>query len=228
MRRLVGGRHPKTIIPTLTVGGIDLAQRFDHSAFSLVTVTMMPDGPLYKLRFMERLPVGLPYHQQVGHFADRLARYGERLETPGRINLDISGVGRPVGEMLAERVDGNRWALQFCTIAAGWKVTPPGPLPPLRWPFLGPSGIPPRPDPFRSSWRVPASMPATPHERVIGKSHLVITLQKIVQQHRLEAARRARRYLAPLVDELSRSGVRWSRMVRSVPGLAAVPMTTWW
>lgn len=207
LRRLISGRHPEDVVPTLTVAGIDLAQRHDHPAFALVTATLMPDGVFWKLRHMERLPVGMAYHKQVEHFAVLLARFGQRLEAPGLINLDVSGVGRPVGEDLADAIDGNRWALQFCTIIAGWRVTPPGLLPRLRWPFLGPSAVPPPPDPFaralgRPARAMPGPVYATPHERVVGKSALVIGLQKVVQQQRLTAPARRRRYLTAMAEEL--------------------------
>ena len=57
--------------------------------------------PLYRIRHLERLPLGKPYPEQVRAVMDRLDREPLRSARP-RILLDYTGVGRPVYDLFQE------------------------------------------------------------------------------------------------------------------------------
>lgn len=117
--------------------GIDVGQRRDPTAVCVAEVLeqiqtpdpTMPWGELttmtvYTVRFLERLPLGMPYPR----IADRLAQIAEgvRYKMPDaviRLYVDQTGVGAPVVDQLREKI---AHPLVGVTLAAGERLTVSG------------------------------------------------------------------------------------------------------
>lgn len=81
------------------VCGIDLGQASDFTAISVVQPARVAvDKTEYRVRWLERIPLGTSYPEQVAHIKQLL----ERDELAGRTEViaDATGVGRPVIDML--------------------------------------------------------------------------------------------------------------------------------
>jgi hypothetical protein len=188
--------------------GIDLAARRDHSALAVTQVRWPHPGDVqHVLVGARRLPLGVPYRQQADTFAGLLRGFQRKLTGPGRVAVDVTGVGRPVAELLSERIDGRYWGVDFVTLTPGEKVDPPGPLPTSRWP--GPDAIDAAPVPryadtlARILGREDRRPTPTPHERSVSKMMLVSRLQYVVQSRRFKAPGvREHGVLQQLADEL--------------------------
>jgi hypothetical protein len=113
--------------------GFDLGQISDYTAIAVLRRPRVPTGttrelrrPAYELPYLERLPLGTSYPEVVQHML-RL------LNTPELRGcffvVDQTGVGRPVVDMLSERMQ-NQVTCSFApiTITAGHHVTPSGGL----------------------------------------------------------------------------------------------------
>jgi hypothetical protein len=76
--------------------GCDLGQSFDPTAVAVVRkLHAGTDRPIFQVGHLERLPLQMPYPAQVNHVAHLMAR----LRAPAELVLDITGVGRAVGDM---------------------------------------------------------------------------------------------------------------------------------
>ncbi|MBF0622902.1 MAG: hypothetical protein HQL54_13355 [Magnetococcales bacterium] len=79
--------------------GLDLGQAGDYTGLTIFECLNNKRPPVYHLRHVERLKLGLSYPKQVDLVAERLARI------PGisTLVLDATGVGRPVVDMIRQR-----------------------------------------------------------------------------------------------------------------------------
>lgn len=81
--------------------GLDLGQKRDHTAVAVVERIMMqrayaqPKFERLVVRFVERMPLGMPYPQIVARVADIVWSIGECS-----LAVDATGVGAPVVDML--------------------------------------------------------------------------------------------------------------------------------
>jgi hypothetical protein len=114
--------------------GIDIGQKRDPTAVCVAEVLEQIQTPdplqpwdepvtmtLYVVRFLERLPLGMPYPR----IADRLAQIAEgvRFKMPDaviRLYADQTGVGAPVVDQLREKIT---HPLIGVTLAAGERLT---------------------------------------------------------------------------------------------------------
>lgn len=114
--------------------GVDIGQKRDPTAVCVAEVMekVVPPDPLefwsrpamttlYVVRFLERLPLGMPYPR----IADRLVQIAEgvRFKMPKagiRLYVDQTGVGAPVIDQLRERIS---HPLSGVTLAAGERLT---------------------------------------------------------------------------------------------------------
>lgn len=114
--------------------GVDIGQKRDPTAVCVVEVLEQIQTPdplhyweepavttIYTVRFLERLPLGMPYPR----IADRLVQIAEgvRFKMPEaniRLYVDQTGVGAPVVDQLRERIS---HPLTGVTLAAGERLT---------------------------------------------------------------------------------------------------------
>src|SRR5262245_8015174 len=90
--------------------GLDLGQAADFSALAVLDRPHVLPGapaaerrPAYALRHLARFPLGTPYPQ----VADAVVALLQRPPLPGCVLVvDQAGVGRPVVDVLAERIRG--------------------------------------------------------------------------------------------------------------------------
>lgn len=124
-----------TLRPTgIVTIGVDIGQKRDPTAVCVAEIVERIQTPpeyefwqepevetIYLIRFLERLPLGLPYPK----IAERLAEIAEgvRFKMPDadvRLYADQTGPGIPVVDSLRERID---LPLIGVTLAAGEKLT---------------------------------------------------------------------------------------------------------
>ena len=114
--------------------GVDLGQSTDPTAISVMNHTVVPldnwdmslGAELWKqrkqerfdVRHLERLPLGMPYPQQIQKVADLLSRAPLNELKPALV-IDETGVGRPVGDMF----DAAGMHPERITITAGLEPT---------------------------------------------------------------------------------------------------------
>jgi hypothetical protein len=97
--------------------GVDLGQAHDFTA--LVILELLEDE--LHARHIERLPLDMPYPQQV----DRVAALASSPELAHsvRVAVDATGVGRPVVDMLRDELRPSRTPLVAITITGGTAAT---------------------------------------------------------------------------------------------------------
>jgi len=106
---------------TVTIG-IDIGQKRDPTAVVVAEVgEERPPKTVYTVRFLERLPLGLPYPKMV----DRITEIVQRLHSKDpkaevRLYVDCTGVGGPVVDLLRQGVTD---PLVAVTLAAGGRLT---------------------------------------------------------------------------------------------------------
>jgi hypothetical protein len=100
--------------------GVDLGQSADPSA--IVAIETALEAKTHYVRWIESLPLGLRYTEQV----ERVVEVDERCRALGDTQLvvDYTGVGRAVFDLLRTRVHGG---LHAVTISGGQAETSPGP-----------------------------------------------------------------------------------------------------
>src|SRR3712207_876281 len=76
--------------------GLDLGQAADYSALDVLDY--QPQTAVYHCGYLQRLPLNMPYPQQVGRVYELLATPPLRGHT--RLVLDATGVGRPVLDLV--------------------------------------------------------------------------------------------------------------------------------
>src|SRR5690606_25786788 len=89
--------------------GIDIGQAHDPTAISVVQETRatarrkeLPTvPPVYSVRHLERLKLGMTYPQQVEHVRRLLSRPGLAEHEPS-VWMDYTGVGRPVFDLFRQ------------------------------------------------------------------------------------------------------------------------------
>ena len=74
--------------------GVDLGQAGDYTAISVIE-SGVTSG--LQVRHLERIPLGTPYPEQVGH----IVKLYSRVKNPVLV-IDKTGVGRPVSDLLAK------------------------------------------------------------------------------------------------------------------------------
>jgi hypothetical protein len=87
-----------SLTDTFTVG-LDLGQSFDPSAVAVVRRVEQSNGrSLYQVGHLERLPLQMPYPQQVSYVTGLMSR----LRSPNvELVLDVTGVGKAVADLFA-------------------------------------------------------------------------------------------------------------------------------
>jgi hypothetical protein len=98
--------------------GIDPGQVQDPTAFAIVRRVDGDAKPIFQCGHLERLPLGTPYPGIITHARRLLQR--EELLGKAELVLDLTGVGRAVGDMF--RQEGMHSVVRV-TITAGFDET---------------------------------------------------------------------------------------------------------
>jgi len=90
--------------------GVDIGQRHDPTAICVVETDTRPFATQsevhFRVRYLERLPLGTPYPQVADRIGEIAAGARERgLDIP-QLFVDATGVGQPVLDLLNSRSDG--------------------------------------------------------------------------------------------------------------------------
>lgn len=117
--------------------GVDIGQKRDPTAVCVAELQERLQTPdfthpwgeptsetLYLVRFLERLPLGMPYPKVAGRIAEIVEGVRYRMpEASIRLYVDQTGVGQPVVDALREKVT---YPLIGVTLAAGERLTVKG------------------------------------------------------------------------------------------------------
>jgi hypothetical protein len=80
---------------------------------------------VFRVHDLGRLPLGTRYPEQVGSVREVITRVNRRAITP-YVHVDVTGVGRPVSDMLREGLDGTDYYLSAVTLTSGTALRPTG------------------------------------------------------------------------------------------------------
>jgi hypothetical protein len=80
---------------------------------------------LFRVHDLGRLPLGTRYPEQVASVREVIATVNLRGITP-YVHVDVTGVGRPVSDMLREGLDGTDYYLSAVTLTSGTALRPTG------------------------------------------------------------------------------------------------------
>src|SRR5215213_1946560 len=102
--------------------GVDIGQKVDPTAIAVVEAKRKDEEWAFLTRHLERLPLGTPFKDAAERTSEVVAGVVERMRTAGErlergavtVNVDATGVGAPIVEMLKERIGDKR----ACTIRA--------------------------------------------------------------------------------------------------------------
>lgn len=125
--------------------GVDIGQQRDPTAIAVVeevqprspiqsgwrpagtVVEPKPTGSIYTVRFLERLALGTPYPEVARRVADvalGVTQQGKRVWP--ELLIDVTGVGRPVGELVQAAIEergGRKHHVKFATFTYGRALT---------------------------------------------------------------------------------------------------------
>jgi hypothetical protein len=111
--------------PATSILGLDLGQAQDFTALCGLEQTVRADGPNdYACRYLARFPLGTPYTSIVSE----VAKIARQVPPNASLAVDMTGVGRPVVEMLRAQLPIVIWpititaGLQHAQDEDGWKV----------------------------------------------------------------------------------------------------------
>ena len=93
-------RHPGPVI------GVDIGQSTDPTAICVATPSRRKGQVSFKVRYLERVPLGLPYPEIFERVATVIERVSRRSRFKPRVFVDATGVGKPVVDLLRIRVHG--------------------------------------------------------------------------------------------------------------------------
>ncbi len=80
---------------------------------------------MFRVHDLGRLPLGTRYPEQVTSVREVIARVNRRGIVPS-LSVDVTGVGRPVTDMLREGLDGTDYHLSAVTLTSGTALRPSG------------------------------------------------------------------------------------------------------
>ena len=116
--------------------GVDIGQKVDPTALAVCEAQTRGEGPtrgdvIFRARHLERLPLGTPF-TEVSERTSEVVRgviarppaTGERLRSGAiTINVDATGVGAPIVEMLKKRIDSRECIVRAVYFTHGDRLT---------------------------------------------------------------------------------------------------------
>jgi hypothetical protein len=123
--------EPGTRTRALVTLGVDIGQMRDPTALAVTVVTGPAAAVIGHVRYVQRLPLGTPYPQTATRIQEvlhnlRNAIYAEGIATTKfHIFMDVTGVGRPIFDMLTEQLPANVRAVAV-TLTGGSSLTKDG------------------------------------------------------------------------------------------------------
>ena len=84
--------------------GVDIGQKHDPTALCVAQAVTIRDCWGFRIRWLERLPLGTPYPEVADRIEDLVDQLQNRPEGLKRVYIDATGVGTPVVDALVGRV----------------------------------------------------------------------------------------------------------------------------